>query len=135
MMFEDLLKEYERLEPPGTDAWNPLHNDVEFWHRVRLFIALGWALRQIPISIQKLKVLDVGCGVGRSTRTLLEFGVMPENILGIDFICHKAACAGLAAAARIDHSEKHRSPKHAATARISRHGREGISYPLLRKSK
>jgi SAM-dependent methyltransferase len=84
MMFEDLLKEYERLEPPGIDAWNPLHNDDESWHRVRLFIALGWALRQIPISIEKLKVLDVGCGVGRSTRTLLEFGVMPENILGID---------------------------------------------------
>jgi SAM-dependent methyltransferase len=84
MMFEDLLTEYERLEPPGTDAWNPLLDDIELWHRVRLFIALGWALRQIPISIEKLKVLDVGCGVGRSTRTLLEFGVIPENILGID---------------------------------------------------
>lgn len=83
-MFEDLLTEYERLEPTGTDAWNPLHDDHELWHRVRLFIALGWALKQIPISIEKLKVLDVGCGVGRSTRTLLEFGVMPKNILGID---------------------------------------------------
>ena len=32
----------------------------------------------------------------------------------------------------IDHGEKHRSPtrKHPATARIPRHGREGISYPL-----
>ena len=130
-MFEDLLKEYERLEPPGTDAWNPLHNDVEFWHRVRLFIALGWALRQIPISIQKLKVLDVGCGVGRSTRTLLEFGVMPENILGIDFICHKAACAGLAAAARIDHSEKHRSPTRNTPQPRAFRSTDAKEFPIL----
>jgi len=33
---------------------------------------------------KSLNVLDVGCGVGRSTRLLLEFGVSPENIVGID---------------------------------------------------
>ena len=40
-------------------------------------------------------------------------------------------CGGLAAAARIDPSEKHRSATRNTpqTARISRHGREGISYP------
>jgi hypothetical protein len=40
---------------------------------------------------------------------------------------------GLAAAARIALSEKHRSPtpKHAATAGISPHACEGISYPSL----
>src|SRR5207302_7126394 len=45
----------------------------------------------------------------------------------------KAACAGLAAAARIDPSEKHRSATRNTpqTARISRHGREGISYPFF----
>jgi len=44
-------------------------------------------------------------------------------------------CAGLAAADRIDHSEKHRSPTRNTpqTARISRHGREGISYPFGRE--
>src|SRR3989454_1807814 len=39
----------------------------------------------------------------------------------------------IAAAARIDPSEKHRSATRNTpqTARISRHGREGISYPFL----
>jgi hypothetical protein len=42
---------------------------------------------------------------------------------------------GLAAAAKIDHSEKRGSPDpNAATARISRHGREGISYPFISAS-
>jgi hypothetical protein len=39
-------------------------------------------------------------------------------------------------AAAADHSEKHRSPtwNTPQTARISRHGREGISYPLISTS-
>jgi SAM-dependent methyltransferase len=83
-MFKDVIDIYRELEPPGIDRWNPLGNDLELWHRVRLFLALEWALRQVSIPISEAKVLDVGCGVGRSTRLLLEFGVKPENILGID---------------------------------------------------
>lgn len=83
-MFDDLIAEYNKLEPEGADSWNPLDADRELWHRVRLLIAIKWALQQIPIPISELKILDVGCGVGRSTRALLEFGVNPKNILGID---------------------------------------------------
>jgi SAM-dependent methyltransferase len=82
--FDDVITDYEHLEPPGTDAWNPLGNEVELWHRVRLFLALCAALKKIPIPLVEAKILDVGCGVGRSTRALLEFGAKPENVLGID---------------------------------------------------
>jgi SAM-dependent methyltransferase len=84
LLFQDLIDEYSSREPDGSDTWNPLRNEKELWHRVRLFIALGWALEQIETPITQLKVLDVGCGVGRSTRALLEFGVRPENVVGID---------------------------------------------------
>jgi SAM-dependent methyltransferase len=82
--FDDVINLYQTLEPPGVDAFNPLHDEVELWHRIRILIALARVLRQIPIPIHELKILDVGCGVGRSTRTLLELGAQPENILGID---------------------------------------------------
>jgi SAM-dependent methyltransferase len=83
-MFEDLLATYERLEPSGSDTWNPLHNEIELWHRVRLYLELRRALEAIAKPLEALKVLDVGCGTGRSTRALLEFGVRPENVLGLD---------------------------------------------------
>lgn len=92
-MFDNLIAEYKKLEPEGVDSWNPLGNEKELWHRIRLFIAFDWALQQIPVPITKLKVLDVGCGVGRSTRTLVEFGVKPENILGIDLRSSAIECA------------------------------------------
>jgi len=83
-MFEDLLSHYSVMEPAGADAWNPLQNELELWHRTRLLVELARALRALPGPIEKARVLDVGCGVGRSTRLLLEFGLSPENILGID---------------------------------------------------
>jgi SAM-dependent methyltransferase len=76
---------YSKLEPAGTDGWSPLHSDVELWHRARLLIEACRSLRQIPKSIETLQVLDVGCGVGRSSRLLVDLGVKPSNLLGIDF--------------------------------------------------
>jgi len=83
-MFEDLLSQYEALEPAGADTWNPLRNDLELWHRTRLLVELARALKALPSPLEETRVLDVGCGIGRSTRSLLEFGLRPENIMGID---------------------------------------------------
>lgn len=83
-MFEDVIREYEKLEPEGTDTWNPLGNDKELRGRFRVLSALNAALLKLYIPIADAKILDVGCGVGHSTRALLEFGARPENILGID---------------------------------------------------
>jgi SAM-dependent methyltransferase len=83
-MFEELLKTYEQLEPAGADTWNPLEHDIELWHRLRLYLELRQALRLIPKIPATIRVLDVGCGTGRSARALLEFGVRPANILGLD---------------------------------------------------
>jgi SAM-dependent methyltransferase len=83
-MFEDLLSQYEALEPAGADKWNPLRNDLELWHRTRLLVELARTLKALPGPLEETRVLDVGCGIGRSTRSLLEFGLKPENLMGID---------------------------------------------------
>jgi SAM-dependent methyltransferase len=79
-----LHKVYVRLEPAGADSWSPLHNDGEMWHRVRLMIEACRCLRLIPKPMESLQVLDVGCGVGRSSRLLVDLGVLPQNLLAID---------------------------------------------------
>lgn len=76
---------YAKLEPPGCDTWSPLHSNLELWHRARLMVEACHALRRIPKPIDAIKALDVGCGVGRSSRLLVDLGVKPENLLGIDF--------------------------------------------------
>ena len=43
------------------------------------------SLRWIPRSLEAIQVLDVGCGSGRSSRLLVDLGIKPSNLLGIDF--------------------------------------------------
>jgi SAM-dependent methyltransferase len=76
---------YARDEPAGTDTWSPLHDDIEMWHRARLLVEACQCLRLIPNPIENLQVLDVGCGVGRSSRLLVDLGISPQNLLAIDF--------------------------------------------------
>lgn len=80
-----LRQAFAELEPAGVDRWSPLNDDTEMWHRVRLFIEASQCLRLIPHPIDSLQVLDVGCGVGRSSRLLVDLGVLPKNLTAIDF--------------------------------------------------
>jgi len=82
--FDEIIEYFTQREPRGTDTWNPLTIDEEFWHRLRLFAALKWALPKCGTTMSEARILDVGCGVGRSTRALIEFGAKPENLVGID---------------------------------------------------
>jgi len=82
--IEAIRRLYSKLEPPDCDAWSPLYNEVELHHRVRLSLEACRALRRIPKQAKELKVLDVGCGIGRSGRLFVELGIVPDNILGID---------------------------------------------------
>jgi SAM-dependent methyltransferase len=72
------------LEPAGVDCWSPLHNDGEMRHRARLLVEACRCLRLIPKPIESLQVLDVGCGIGHSSRLLVDLGVSPQNLLAID---------------------------------------------------
>lgn len=83
-MFEEMLKKYEEMEPAGSDKWTPLLNELEFWHRFRLYHQMRNALLKTEKNVTEMKFLDVGCGVGRSSRMLLEFGVFPQQITAID---------------------------------------------------
>ncbi len=83
-MFKDVIDIYAQREPAQQDTWNPLTNESELWHRVRLLIAMQRAFQQIARPLSELRFCDVGCGVGRSSRLLLELGAKPANVLGID---------------------------------------------------
>lgn len=82
--FESVLGAYRKMEPKGTDRWNPLDRDRELAYRLSLLEHLCRALRLCRNRIAGLRVLDVGCGNGRSTRMYLDFGLGPEQLTGID---------------------------------------------------
>jgi SAM-dependent methyltransferase len=83
-MFNDVIEKYAEIEPQGVDTWNILYNQHQYWHRYRLMTETKKVLQIIGKPGKEIKILDVGCGVGRSSRMLVEFGVLPENITGID---------------------------------------------------
>jgi SAM-dependent methyltransferase len=83
-VFDDVVRNYARLEPPGADTWSPVASEGELWHRFRLYQVLATSLRLTGADIRLLRCLDVGCGLGRSSRLLVDLGILPENITAVD---------------------------------------------------
>jgi SAM-dependent methyltransferase len=83
-ILEQITSDYEILEPGESDTWNPLRNEFELAYRLSLFYALAQALACSHIPIQSMKVLDLGCGNGRSTRMYIDLGFRPEQLTGLD---------------------------------------------------
>ena len=79
-----ILSEYQKLEPGESDAWNPLKDDFELLYRLSIFYVLTKALRLSKQPVEFFRVLDVGCGNGRSLRTYLDLGLKPEQLTGVD---------------------------------------------------
>jgi SAM-dependent methyltransferase len=79
-----VLEHYQVLEPGEGDTWNPLHSDFELAYRLSLSYVLTQCLRLCQLPIADLRVLDVGCGNGRSTRAYIDLGLRPDQLVGID---------------------------------------------------
>jgi SAM-dependent methyltransferase len=82
--YAQIIRDYETLEPGESDTWNPLHGDFELLYRLRLIYSAKRALSAAGINPGKIRVLDLGCGNGRSTRMYLDFGLLPEQLRGVD---------------------------------------------------
>jgi SAM-dependent methyltransferase len=79
-----LVDHYDVLEPGAGDTWNPVHSDFELGYRLSLSYVLTQCLRLCELPLGELRVLDVGCGNGRSTRAYIDLGLRPEQLVGID---------------------------------------------------
>lgn len=86
--YAQAIKDYYAvLEPGQSDTWNPLipqWEDIELYHRLTLFRELVYALRLVDYMKGSFKILDFGCGNGRSTRMYIDLGFNPNIITGID---------------------------------------------------
>ena len=83
-MEQQVIKDYEALEPKQADSWNPVFSDFELFYRLALIHAATNAIRKSEINIDALEVLDFGCGNGRSSRLYIDLGLQPSQITGID---------------------------------------------------
>jgi SAM-dependent methyltransferase len=79
-----VLADYSTLEPGEADSWNPLTSKFQLGYRLNHFYALARSLALIDMPVSALRVLDLGCGNGRSARTYLDLGLEPEQVGGID---------------------------------------------------
>jgi SAM-dependent methyltransferase len=90
---EQIVRDYERLEPGDGDTWNPLIADTQLAYRLGLYHALCHALRASGREPSTLTVVDLGCGNGRSTRMYLDLGFRPEQLTGLDLRPNSIALA------------------------------------------
>jgi SAM-dependent methyltransferase len=79
-----LLDDYSQLEPGDADAWNPVGSKFQLGYRLNLYYALARALSLAGVPAADLRVLDLGCGNGRSTRMYLDMGLEPDQLTGLD---------------------------------------------------
>jgi SAM-dependent methyltransferase len=81
---EQVLADYAELEPEGADSWNPVTSKFQLGYRLNLYYALARGLHRCQAPLETLKVLDLGCGNGRSTRTYLAMGLDAGQLTGMD---------------------------------------------------
>jgi SAM-dependent methyltransferase len=81
---DQVLRDYATMEPGEADTWNPVGSDTELGYRLAFLFALTRCLELCEIPAPQLRVLDVGCGNGRSARAYLDLGLHPEQVTGLD---------------------------------------------------
>jgi SAM-dependent methyltransferase len=79
-----ILNDYAILEPGQTDSWKPVESKFQLGFRLNFFFALTRALERSRISLFDLRVLDLGCGTGRSARAYIDMGLPPDHVRGLD---------------------------------------------------
>jgi SAM-dependent methyltransferase len=83
-VVDQILADYSHLEPGQSDSWNPISSKFQLGYRLNLFYALAKALQYVDRPLQDLRVLDLGCGNGRSTRMYVDMGLQPQQLRGLD---------------------------------------------------
>jgi SAM-dependent methyltransferase len=79
-----VLADYALRESGQTETWTPLRSEFELAFRLAAFYAMRQALILLDSGAQKPNILDVGCGMGRSTRMYLDLGCEVEQLTGLD---------------------------------------------------
>jgi len=79
-----VVADYAQREPGESDRWTPLNSALELRLRLCLLYSLRQALTRVRIAPQTLRVLDVGCGTGRSSRLFIDLGLRPEQVTAVD---------------------------------------------------
>jgi len=79
-----VLADYAQRESGETETWTPLRSEFELAFRLGAFYAMRQALTLLDAAPQKARILDVGCGMGRSTRMYLDLGCEAEQLTGLD---------------------------------------------------
>jgi 2-polyprenyl-3-methyl-5-hydroxy-6-metoxy-1,4-benzoquinol methylase len=72
-----------RVIPAQVAYWDSVAGEKRFWHPLRLM----WLTRHID---SKERILDFGCGYGRTLGELVRAGY--KNVVGVDFSFRMLVC-------------------------------------------
>ncbi len=70
----------------GDERNDPLRNPGVLFQNLAFEKSIVEALRKIGLDRNTWKILDVGCGAGFSLCRLLNYGLEPERLFGIDIV-------------------------------------------------
>ena len=84
-LIDQILSDYDALEPGESDAWIPIGCKYQIGLRLNIYYSLSKSLGSATIPLRDLRVIDLGCGTGRSARVYIDMGLRPEQIRGLDF--------------------------------------------------
>lgn len=92
--IDAVASRYARRAPPGKDArYSILNPEVLLGMQERQRALLGLLARHASASLDELRVLEIGCGVGGNLLELIWLGLRPENLVGNELLPERASLA------------------------------------------
>lgn len=91
--LEDIRERYSRRKNLSVDLYNPLKPYVYMIQQEKERALIKWIHNESLYSVDKLKLLEIGCGSGQNLLQFLKFGFNPDLLVGNELLSERVDAA------------------------------------------